>query len=122
MTVLLLCPPTAAAGASAAAAPAVHVFWVALALGIMFTNQTHKASHQVSQPAVVKTLMNAGVLLSPKKHRVHHTGDHGLGYCITTGWCNPFLDAINFWRAVEFVISSATGAIPREDDLALLAQ
>ncbi|CAK5059466.1 unnamed protein product [Meloidogyne enterolobii] len=36
---------------------------------------------------------------------------------ITTGWLNPLLDAVGFWRKLEFCVSTLTGWKPRDDDL-----
>lgn len=102
--------------------PAFHTFLISAALFVAFTNQAHKASHCVKQPAMIRPLMKYGVIMSPQHHRIHHSGDFSAYYCITTGWLNAPLDAIGFWRGCEKAITMLTGAIPRADDKAQLAE
>lgn len=56
------------------------------------------------------------ILLSKKNHQVHHHNPFDRYYCITTGWLNPILGSIAFWKRMEIMITRTTGAIPREDD------
>lgn len=97
-----------------------HFFVITFALFIAFTNEFHKWSHQAKPSPIAKFCMKYHITLTPKNHRVHHTGDHDNSYCITVGWLNPFLDAINFWRHFEKLITAITGEIPRANDQALL--
>jgi len=56
-------------------------------------------------------------LVLPKHHHnVHHRGMHDDYYCITTGWMDPLLSTIGFWKHLETLISMTTGAVPRYDD------
>ena len=100
--------------------PVLHSFFIVAAICIAFTNQAHKMSHSVKQPVLVRKLMDAGIIMSQKHHRIHHSGDFSAYYCITTGWLNAPLDAIGFWRGCEAVITATTGAIPRADDKEML--
>lgn len=97
-----------------------HFFVITFSLFIAFTNEFHKWSHQHRPSPIAKFCMRNNITLTPKNHRVHHTGDHDNSYCITTGWLNPSLDRVDFWRKLENVISSLTGEIPRANDQALL--
>ena len=95
----------------------LHVFLTSLVLFVALTNQFHKWAHQASPPPLpIRMLMNRSIILSPRNHRVHHSGEFEKYYCITTGWLNYPLDAIGFWRIAEKVITAVTGAIPRADD------
>lgn len=87
-------------------------FWIAL------TNQIHKWAHQFSVPPFVKFLQDYRIILHRHDHRVHHTNPFDRYYCITTGWLNPVLQFIYFWRILEFIISVFTfnHLVPREDD------
>lgn len=102
--------------------PLFQAYMLILVLFVALTNQTHKVAHQVRQPPFVKPLMDLGIILTPQNHRVHHSGDFSLSYCITTGWLNKPLDAINFWRIAERIITLTTGAVPRADDKKVLVQ
>jgi len=85
-------------------------FWVAL------TNQIHKWAHMIKPPPAVAFLQDWNIILSRKVHQVHHHTPFDRYYCITTGWLNPVLGVVGFWRGMEAVIQWATGAIPRQDD------
>lgn len=102
--------------------PMLHVFLLSTAFCVAFTNQAHKASHERRQNWIVRKFMNAGLIMSPQHHRIHHSGDFSAYYCITTGWLNGPLDAIGFWRACEKFITATTGAMPRADDKKLLGE
>jgi len=80
-----------------------------------FTNQLHYWAHDPRPPAIVRRLQGHGLILSPLEHAQHHRAPHTHGYCISTGWLNRPLDAIRFWRALEWAISVLTGAQPRKD-------
>lgn len=99
-----------------------HVFLLTLCVFITITNEIHKWSHQVKQAPLVRGAMARGLLLSPQAHRKHHKDPFDRSYCITTGWLNPLLDAINFWRWMERLVTAATGAIPRANDQTLLGK
>lgn len=82
----------------------------------MWTNQIHKWAHLASPPAVVQLLQDARVILGPREHGLHHHGGYDSHYCITTGWWNRPLEAVQFFRRAETWIATATGARPREDE------
>ena len=58
-----------------------------------------------------------GLILSPTHHAQHHAHPYDDYYCITTGWVNPLLVRIRFFRHAERLISAVTGMKPRADDL-----
>jgi len=80
------------------------------------TNQLHYWAHVARPPPIVRRLQSRGVILSPREHVLHHRAPHAHGYCIATGWLNRPLDAIRFWRALEWGLSALTGAEPRRKD------
>lgn len=100
----------------------IHVFLLTFFLLVTITNEIHKWSHQAKQAPIVRALMDYHLLLSPVAHRRHHKDPFDKSYCITTGWLNPLLDAIQFWRILEKIVTAATGAIPRENDQTLLGK
>lgn len=99
-----------------------HVFVLTFMGLVTITNEIHKWSHQVKQAPIVRALMNYNILMSPVAHRRHHKDPFDKSYCITTGWLNIPLDAIRFWRILEFIVTQTTGAIPRENDQTLLGK
>jgi len=76
-------------------------------------NQLHRWAHAERPPSIIRMLQRAGLILSPRGHRLHHAGDRTRAYCIATGWLNPVLDATGAWRGLEHGISRLTGIAPR---------
>jgi len=85
--------------------------WVAL------TNQIHKWSHTRKLPKYVEIMMDLGIIISKRSHKIHHENPFDKYYCITNGWLNPILASINFWKRLEEAVTYLTGQIPREDDM-----
>ncbi|MBX3188134.1 MAG: fatty acid desaturase family protein [Labilithrix sp.] len=81
------------------------------------TSQVHKWAHMKSPPRLVQLLQRARLVLSPEHHALHHSAPYNKNYCITVGWMNGVLRVLRFFETLERVISSLTGAVPREDDL-----
>jgi len=95
-------------------------FLISLCIFVSFTNEFHKWSHAYGKDAygpVVTNLQKMNVILPREHHRIHHVRPHHEYYCITTGWLDKPLEAIKFWRRLEALITSVTGAIPRDDDM-----
>ena len=99
----------------------VQAFITAMCLGVFGTNQFHKWAHQQKVHPVVDWLQRHHVVLGKEHHAVHHAAPYARHYCITTGWLNGPLDAIGFFRGLEWLISRVTGVRPRADDLGLVA-
>jgi ubiquitin-conjugating enzyme E2 variant len=96
------------------AAPAVAIFGFA---GVgMWTNQIHKWAHVSEPPRVVLLLQDARIILGRREHGLHHHGGYDSHYCITTGWWNRPLEAVQFFRRAEAVVTRVTGARAREDE------
>jgi len=94
----------------------VAAFWISTCFGVALTNQFHKWAHTHRPPSFVTFLQKYRIILPKENHTQHHKPAFDGYYCITTGWLNPFLDSIGFWKTLEKIISRATGLIPREDD------
>jgi plasmanylethanolamine desaturase len=72
-----------------------------------YTNsQIHKWAHSPERPWLIRVAQRARFFLSPPHHALHHSGPHQTHYCITTGWMNPLLDRIGFFRRLEQVLRS----------------
>jgi len=91
-------------------------FMTSLAIFVSFTNQFHKWAHMLKPPSAIAFLQDLKVILSRKNHQIHHHTPFDRYYCITTGWLNPVLGSIAFWKRAENSISYVTGANPRQDD------
>jgi ubiquitin-conjugating enzyme E2 variant len=94
------------------------VFCVALGACALPTNQIHQWAHRSQAPAWVRWLQRRGLILSRERHALHHAAPYTTHYCITTGWCNPALTRVSFFRRLEGWISRATGLVPRSDESA----
>jgi ubiquitin-conjugating enzyme E2 variant len=84
-------------------------------MGVM-TNQIHKWAHMPVPPRGVAILQAARLLLRPHDHERHHGLPYDGEYCITTGWWNRALDAVAFFRRLEYAVTRVTGAQPRHDE------
>jgi ubiquitin-conjugating enzyme E2 variant len=82
----------------------------------MMTNQIHQWAHQPLPPRPVCVLQSWGLLLGRAEHEGHHRRPHDRRYCITTGWLNRPLDACDFFKHLERLITWSTGLQPRHDD------
>jgi ubiquitin-conjugating enzyme E2 variant len=108
------------AGLVAAGAPrptaqsvAVHGFVISFATAVFATNQFHKWAHAERCAAPVRWLQRARLILSPEVHDRHHRGDFSAGYCVTTGWLNPLLDACRVLRRCEAWLRARDVSRPR---------
>lgn len=92
-------------------------FLIAVCAATFLTNQTHAWAHAENPPRLVAWLQRMHLILPPDHHALHHEKPHMSHYCITTGWLNSLLGAIGFFRVLEAVVTTVTGAEPRRDDL-----
>ena len=95
----------------------LSLFGLALSGAGMMTNQIHQWAHMPAPPLPVRLLQDAGLILGRSAHATHHQRPYHAHYCITTGWCNRPLEAVGFFRGLELVVTRATGARPRHDDV-----
>lgn len=102
--------------------PEMFVFALVFAFMLAVTNEVHKQAHERKPSKFIRQLQQWGLILDAKKHRIHHSGEFEHSYCITTGWMNPPLDKIGFWRHFENLITAVTGALPRANDKVMLGE
>jgi hypothetical protein len=93
----------------------VAVFAAAVGAWGLPTSQIHKWAHDPRPPRLARWLQRAGIILRPDHHARHHRSPFAGHYCITTGWCNPLLERLRFWKALERLVSRVTGLKPRDD-------
>merc|ERR1711868_95303 len=82
-------------------------FLLSLCVFVSLTNEFHKISHDYRghYGKWVKPLQSAWLILPQSHHRIHHIRPHSTYYCITTGWLDRPLEAIDFWRRLERLIT-----------------
>jgi ubiquitin-conjugating enzyme E2 variant len=71
---------------------------------MVLTNQFHKWAHNDTPSTFVRVLQRFSLVLARDHHDIHHTAPHRTHYCITTGWLNPILDGLRFFRVMEWCI------------------
>lgn len=91
-------------------------FFLFFTFWILFTNQFHKWSHELSVSPLISWIQKSGIILSQTNHARHHNGEHCHSYFITNGFFNHVFGR-KFFNALEISVSKITGLVPREDDL-----
>ena len=81
-----------------------------------FTNWIHQSAHHPNPNSVYRLLSGLHLVLKSKKHNEHHSQGFSSSYCISTGWLNPFLNRVRFFRHAESFVSAITGMRPRDDE------
>jgi plasmanylethanolamine desaturase len=84
-----------------------HAFVIFFSLAVFGTNLVHKWAHARKIARPVRWLQASRLILSPELHARHHRGDFSNGYCVTTGWMNPALDALRLLPRFERVLRRA---------------
>jgi ubiquitin-conjugating enzyme E2 variant len=79
------------------------------AIFVSLTSQIHKWAHMSSPPSFIAKLQRAGLVLAPDHHAHHHAAPHRNAYCITVGWLDGLLDAIQIFPRLERVIDVLSG-------------
>ena len=92
---------------------------VLIALAVVSqANETHRWAHLPASevPRAVRFLQGCGLFLSPAHHRRHHTKPFDRKFCTITNFVNPILEAVKFFKVMEWLIFVVCGATPRIDD------
>ncbi len=85
---------------------AAAIFWAGFFS--MLVPQTHKEAHLCEHHPITAWLQKSRLILHPVSHQTHHD-DNSQCYCVFTGWLNPVLDRIRFWRLMERVFKALRG-------------
>lgn len=80
------------------------VFSLVFSASILLTSLCHGWAHHDAPPRLIQRLQRWGLILSKEHHAQHHVAPHDRHYCITTGWMNPLLDRVGFFRKAEAVL------------------
>jgi len=98
--------------------PFVHGLLCSFVLFGAAANQLHYWAHAAHAPRWVRWLQAHRLVVSPEAHARHHHVPNTDAYCISSGWLNPLLDALGFWRALERALERITGTPPRSGSAA----
>ena len=92
----------------------VHA-WEAYAIVVLASqsNQVHKWAHCAHPPRAIRWLQRWGIVQSPAHHAEHHKRPYARRYCTTTNFLNPLLDAVRFWRGLEWLIERCGFTVQR---------
>jgi len=79
-------------------------------------NVTHRWAHssESENGGFITLLQKLHVVQTRAYHSKHHTRNADRHYCALTPWLDPILDAINFWRRLEYLVTMTTGIRPVE--------
>lgn len=92
------------------------VFGASFCLFALPTNQIHQWAHREDPPRLVRILQRYGLILSPSHHQRHHSGSHDGYYCISSGFCNYWLERVGFFRYMEHLVTALTRIRPRAEE------
>ncbi len=90
-------------GAESSLSLFMHSFVFSLSLAIFATNQFHRWAHTHKPLTLISWLQRSNLILKPERHQRHHN-DHDRGFCVTSGWMNPLLDALLFSPRIELLV------------------
>lgn len=81
-------------------------FWGWLTFAFLTqANEIHAWAHQKGRVnKLIKLAQDSGLIQSPKMHAEHHKAPFDCRYCVMSSWINPWLDAVGYWRWLEFVM------------------
>jgi len=90
-------------------------WWLATVAAMAATaNEVHAWSHQrCSRP--IRGLQLLGVLCSQEDHARHHEEPFNRDFCVMSGWLNPLLSAVGFWRQLEAFLGMAFDVWPKRE-------
>jgi len=101
----------------------VMMISVVASIGLLLMFVLHQQAHNFRAPRWIRILRYARLILDPRKHLSgHHHGSHDRDYCLINGWVDQTLGKAGFWRALEWLVSTLTGSVPRRDDELWLLQ
>jgi ubiquitin-conjugating enzyme E2 variant len=80
-------------------------------------NEFHRWAHRTrtENSRLVTFLQDWKLIQGARHHGRHHGGDRNRSYCSITCWVDRALDAVRFWRALEWLVWRVTGVHPRAE-------
>lgn len=82
-----------------------RIVYITFAIAV-WGNEIHCWSHRTPQEngKIITFLQRYYIVQSPKQHAKHHKAPYSGNYCAMTPFLNPILEAIYFWRILEFLL------------------
>lgn len=72
-------------------------------------NEVHTWNHRRKNNAVIRFLQNACIVQTPRQHAKHHRPPFDTYFCTLTNVTNELLEAVGFWRRLEWLLFSLFG-------------
>lgn len=91
-----------------------HIFFfISFFTFTALSNIIHRLSHMrdCEKSDFIKNIQTTGILCSQEHHNKHHIRNLEK-YCVISEYNNYFLDNMNFWRLLEYIIYVITGIKP----------
>ena len=78
------------------------VFWIS-----SFGNEVHLWSHLLEKELnpFQRFLKEAGIVQDKRQHMLHHKWPYTSNYCVLIQFNNAWMERVNFWRKLEFILS-----------------
>lgn len=95
----------------------VNLITISAVLTGFFANEIHGAAHKFpnQNPVWVRVLQKLGLMQSFQHHARHHRNRKDCYYCVMTNYVNPVLEAMRFFRILEWALHRYVGISPRVD-------
>ncbi|MFT5301242.1 MAG: hypothetical protein ACI87E_003652 [Mariniblastus sp.] len=93
-----------------------NVYTLATVLMASFGNEVHRWNHMSKSGRIVSFLKDTGLIQMQRQHSLHHRPPHNRYYCVLTSQVNAVLEAVNFWRRLEWCVKLTTGIGPKRED------
>ena len=72
-------------------------------------NEVHAWNHRRNNNFIIRLLQDASIIQTPQQHSRHHRPPFEAYYCTLTNFTNAVLEAVNFWRGLEWCVWKLTG-------------
>lgn len=76
-------------------------------------NEVHTWNHRRANNWLIRFLQNTGIVQSPRQHAKHHHPPFDAYFCTLTNVTNELLEAVYFWRLLEWYLRGAFGIVPK---------
>lgn len=83
-------------------------WWVLVTAFASQANEIHCWAHRGQRGRLIQVLQGTGILQDPRSHGWHHKHPFDRSYCVMSNWLNPVLDALHFWRGLEWLVRMIT--------------
>lgn len=74
-----------------------------------FGNEVHAWNHRRRSNPIIRLLQDAAIIQTPQQHARHHRPPFDVYYCTLTNVMNAVLEAVQFWRGLEWCVWKLTG-------------